>query len=91
MHSQVLEPSHLDMLTRVLHHAASRTGINSTRTMRRTSPLTLVYLFQRAMVNEFDLIDTLGPSRARTYAALAKQSARPIVTWLTALWRIASC
>lgn len=55
MHSQVLEPSHLDMLTRVLHHAASRTGINSTRTMRRTSPLTLVYLFQRAMVNEFDL------------------------------------
>ncbi|MDG4898665.1 hypothetical protein P9272_34705 [Mesorhizobium sp. WSM4976] len=59
MHTQILESSDLEMLTRVLHHVCKKAGHQLDSDDAQNVATKLVYLFQSGMVDEFDLIDTM--------------------------------
>jgi hypothetical protein len=59
MHTQIMEPSDLEMLTRVLHHMCRQEGHQMDSDDGQNLARTLVYLFQSGVVDEFDLMDTM--------------------------------
>ncbi|PBB17335.1 hypothetical protein [Mesorhizobium sp. WSM4313] len=59
MHTEILESSDLEMLTRVLHHLCKQEGHQLDSGDAQNVAAKLVYLFQSGMVDEFDLMDTI--------------------------------
>ncbi|MDG4879116.1 hypothetical protein P9273_28980 [Mesorhizobium sp. WSM4935] len=59
MHTQIMEPSDLEMLTRVLHHMCNQEGHQLDSDGAQNVARKLLYLFQSGMVDEFDLMDTV--------------------------------
>jgi hypothetical protein len=59
MHSQILESSDLEMLTRVLHHICKQEGHQLHSDDAQNVARKLVYLFQSGVVDEFQLMDTM--------------------------------
>jgi hypothetical protein len=75
MHTQIIEPSDLEMLARVLHHICKQEGHQLDSDDAQNVARKLVYLFQSGVVDEFHLMDNIEAWSRRTNAGLAEREA----------------